>query len=403
MHVAALEWLTYGLDKAVAAAARRGLTLHLLTADRSEYAFELSRCDMDVLVVHEVDTSDARIVVKELEAIEGLAGLISTTDTCSLVSLEVADRLGLPAQPSDAVRLVRDKAALRRRLHGLGLSRASQVTVDPFAADAAAVADSLTYPAVLKDSSGTGSEGVWIAHDAHDVPGILDAARTGRLRGGVLTAEPYFSGPLYSAETLSWDGETRVLGITSRILSPLPHFREEGEAFPIAFPAPQAAELTAWVRAVLDRIGYRGISHTEFIITDDGYEVVEINPRLGGGMVAELISGAYDINVCEAFFDMALGQRPALMDAPLTVVRGMAEVHLLAERTGVFDGFEGEERLAGHPGSPRLSVARAPGEAVDSLTDWRASLGSVVAEGPTAELAMHHAASAARLVRPLVI
>ncbi len=401
MHVAALEWLTFGLTRAVAAAAERGVTLHLLTADPTEYAGELRRCAPGSLVVHMLDTSDPAGVVKELRTIDGLAGLISTTDVCSLVSLEVAAELGLPGQPSHAVRLVRDKGALRRHLYVSGLSRASQVTVDPF--DSGAATDLLSYPAVLKDASGTGSEGVWIAYGPDDVPGILDAARAGRLRSGVLTAEPYFSGPLYSAETLSWDGETRLLGISSRLLSPLPHFREEGEAFPVAFPEPQAAELSRWISSVLDGIGYRGFSHTEFIVTDDGYEVVEINPRLGGGMIGHLICDAYDINVYEAFLDMAVGLRPALLDTPLVMARGMAEVDLMADRTGVFDGFDGEDRLADHPGSPRLCPSRSRGETVDSLTDWRCSVGSVVAEGATAELAMHNAAAAARIVRPRVL
>ncbi|MER7110097.1 ATP-grasp domain-containing protein [Streptomyces sp. NPDC000229] len=403
MHVAALEWLTFGLARMTEAAHRRGLTLHLLTADRTEYASELRRIPPGHLVVHDVDTSDATRVAKQLRTIHGLAGLISTTDVGSRVALEVAAELGLPSQNADAVRLARDKAALRRHLHGAGLSRASQVTVDPFAPDAAAVSGTLSYPAVLKDVSGTGSEGVWIAYGPDDVPGILGAARNGRLRGGALTAEPYFTGPLYSAETLSWDGETRLLGVSSRLLSPLPYFREEGEAFPVALPAPRREELSAWVSAVLDGIGHRGFSHTEFIVTDDGFEIVEINPRMGGGLIGELLCGAFDADIHAAFVDMALGNRPALFDAPLVPVRGMSEVHLIADRTGVFDGFEGEHLLTGHPGSPRLHSARVPGQTVDSITDWRGSVGSVLAEGDTAELAMHNAAAAARLVRPRII
>ncbi|MGW2651846.1 hypothetical protein ACWC2T_45060 [Streptomyces sp. NPDC001393] len=157
MHVAALEWLTFGLAGAVAAAQERGLTFHLLTADRSEYTFELDRCTPGSLVVHDTDTSDAARVVKELRAIDGLAGLISTTDVCSLVAPRVAAELGLPAQPAEAGRLVRDKAALRRHLHDAGLSRAAQRTVDPFDTDAEDLASTLSYPVILKDVSGTGS------------------------------------------------------------------------------------------------------------------------------------------------------------------------------------------------------------------------------------------------------
>ncbi|MFI5528774.1 ATP-grasp domain-containing protein [Kitasatospora sp. NPDC051853] len=399
MQIAALEWLTFGLGNAVRAAKERGWTLHLLTADRTEYAYEIDRSDPAHLVVHDLDTSDVAAVVALLRGIDGLAGLISTTDVGSLVSLRVAAELGLPSQPAAAVELARNKAELRRHLHGAGLSKAAPVVIDPHAPEALESAAGLSYPAVLKDVSGTGSQAVWIAHAPADLPEILAAARAGHLRGGLLTAEPYFTGSLYSAETITWGGRTRLLGISSRLLSPLPHFREDGEAFPVALPPALEGELASWISSVLGGIGYQGFGHTEFILTADGPEVVEVNPRLGGGRLGELICQALDTNIYEAFLDMALDTRPALIDAELTPVRGMAEVFLNAPRTGVFDGFDGAELLAGHPGTPRMASARVVGEPVDSLHDWRASFGSVIAEGPTAELAMYNALAAARLVR----
>jgi hypothetical protein len=51
-----------------------------------------------------------------------------------------------------------------------------------------------------------------------------------------VTIEPYFEGPLFSAETVSWDGETRLLGITSGVLSRDPYFREETGSFPVSTP-----------------------------------------------------------------------------------------------------------------------------------------------------------------------
>ncbi|MFF4687856.1 hypothetical protein [Streptomyces sp. NPDC001307] len=40
---------------------------------------------------------------------------------------------------------------------------------------------------------------------------------------------------------------------------------------------------------------------------------------------------------------------------------------------------------------------------MDRTTDWRGSVGSVVAHGPTAELALYNAAVTARLVCPRVL
>lgn len=83
---------------------------------------------------------------------------------------------------------------------------------------------------------------------------------------------------------------------------------------------------------------------------------------------------------------MALGRRPALLDAPLTPLRGMSEDH-----------------LGRPPGLARLFPSRSRGQAVDRTTDWRGSVGSVVAHGPTAELALYNAAATARPVRPRIL
>ncbi|WP_230993494.1 hypothetical protein [Streptomyces endocoffeicus] len=108
-------------------------------------------------------------------------------------------------------------------------------------------------PAVLKDSAGTGSQNVWLVRDKQELDRALDEAASRRLTGR-LFAEPYFSGPVYSAETLTWAGHTRLLGVSSRLMSPEPRFREEVTAFPVVFPAVRRAALERWLGSVLAAI-----------------------------------------------------------------------------------------------------------------------------------------------------
>jgi ABC-type multidrug transport system ATPase subunit len=63
---------------------------------------------------------------------------------------------------------------------------------------------------------------------------LLDAAVT-PLKGRLI-AEPYFEGTLYSAETITWQGQTRLPAVLSRVPSPEPARREEASSFPVAFP-----------------------------------------------------------------------------------------------------------------------------------------------------------------------
>lgn len=403
MTVVALETLTFGLRHLAAAAADRGHELHLLTRDRSIYAFELSAGAPENVRVVDVETHDLDRVTAVLKAVPDLAGLINSTDTWSRPAIEIAQSLGLPGQDRKSVELVRDKTRLRQHLYQAGLSRGTAVGVAPGKADVDLVVQQVGFPLILKDSSGTSSKNVWLVHDPGELVEIISRVEGAALHGGTLTAEPYFSGPLYSAETLSWDGETRLLGISSRRLSAEPNFREETISFPVRFSERWVQEISEWVSSLLSTVGYsRGFSHTEFILTEHGPEVVEINPRIGGALVGESINRTYGINVHEAFVDMALGERPAIIDHELRPLGGTAQVLIYPETGGTFSGYRGLEKLTGHKGEPEIYPVLFPGDRVEHVLDQRGNVGILLASGTCSEEAEHNASSAAGKIRPLI-
>jgi hypothetical protein len=59
------------------------------------------------------------------------------------------------------------------------------------------------------------------------------------------------------------------------------------------------------------------------------------------------------------------------------------------------------DRLRGLPGSPEWYPTASPGDLVEHLTDQRSCTGIVLAEGPTAELALHRALAAAGGITPV--
>ncbi|MPY57559.1 argininosuccinate lyase, partial [Streptomyces spongiae] len=238
MTIAALEALTFGLGRLIEAADNAGHRLCLLTGNRDVYRHELAHLDPTALDVIDLDTTDESACAAALATVPDLRGLINSTDTWSVPGADLAAELGLPGPDPNAVRLLRDKSRVRDLLHQTGLSRGGALTVpaDPSAADD--ILREIGLPAVLKDSAGTSSRNVWPVRDERQLhTALADAAE--RSFNGRLFAEPFFSGPVYSAETLSWEGGTRLLGVLSRQMSPEPSVREEAAAFPVALPAPE--------------------------------------------------------------------------------------------------------------------------------------------------------------------
>ncbi|MGW2330257.1 ATP-grasp domain-containing protein [Streptomyces sp. NPDC001700] len=404
MTIAALEALTFGLGRLVEAATSAGHRLALLTQDRHVYRHELAHLPPGAaLDIVDVDTGDEEACAKTLATLPDLRGLINSTDTWSVPGADLAARFGLPGPDPAAVRLLRDKHRVRNLLHDHGLSRGRAVAVT--ATDPGAVAEVIRgtgLPSVLKDSAGTSSRNVWVVRDEHQLRAALAEAGQRAFKGG-LFAEPFLAGPVYSAETLSWAGRTRLLGVLSRQLSPEPAVREEAAAFPVALPSSPHILIHDWVGRVLATAGHdSGFAHVEFVLTTEGPELVEINRRIGGALVGEALCRALDTNVYEAMVDVALGRRPALLDAPAPAGPATAFVLRYPDRPGTLTGWSGLDTLATFPGAPEWYPTAAPGDRVEHLADQRGCTGIVLAEAATAELALHRALSAAGSVRPLI-
>ncbi|MDC9594777.1 ATP-grasp domain-containing protein [Xenorhabdus sp. IM139775] len=388
MNIIALEALTFGLGRLADAAKKNGCTLTLLTRDKTVYDYELSRPDTGAIKVIEVDTFCDDAVTQAIRKEKEVAAILSMTDTWSLHCLTINERLGLPDHNPDVIRLIRDKYRLRNHLYNAGLSAGKSKLVDPRRFDRATVVKDINYPCIVKDTAGTGSQNVWIAYGEETLIQILDKASSAVLRGQI-TVEPFFSGTLYSLETLSWQGETRVIALTSRIMSPEPFFREEAFSSPVMLDVSQSTALQQWITTVFNSLDYgNGFAHTEFMFTENGFEVIEINPRLGGVQIGEALCQSLGMNIYESWIEMALNKRPALIDAPLPMLKGIGQIIVYASEAGEFSHIEGLERLTTHPGNPVFYPTAYPGKRINTIDDQRSSVGILFAEGHSSETAL---------------
>lgn len=388
MTVVLLEALSFGLGRLADAAASLGQRLVLFTGDRSIYRHELSSSSVEVV---DVDTFDANACAVALSAVPDVVGLISSTDTWAIPGAQLAADFGLPGPPVDAVRTLRDKARVRQLLHARGLSRGTAVDAAPGLSG---------FPLVVKDSAGTSSRDVSLVHSADELRAVLSSA--GPLKGRLI-AEPFLAGPVYSAETLTWAGQTRLLGVSSRQLSREFRFREESAAFPVAFGDKESEVLRTWVSEVLAVAGHeRGFAHVEFVLTGSGPELVEINARIGGALVGEALCRSLGTNVYEAMVQMALDMRPALLDSVVPGGPAVAFSLVYPARAGRLTGWSGLDALPAYPGDPEWYPTAAVGDTITSLPDQRSCTGLVLVQGDTAELAAHRALSAAAAVHPLI-
>ncbi len=169
------------------------------------------------------------------------------------------------------------------------------------------------------------------------------------------------------------------MGITAKHLGELPGFVESGHDFPAVLPAPVAQELEGVARRALDAVGYSwGAAHVEIRLTRRGPVVVEINARLAGGMIPELIRLATGVDLLEQQLRAAIGLPVSLEP---TRSRHAAIRFLLPPADGTLRDIMGVETAARVPGVERAVLTCGPGRKVRVARDAYDRLGYVVAAG----------------------
>jgi cysteine synthase A len=212
--------------------------------------------------------------------------------------------------------------------------------------------------------------------------------------------EEYLPGPEYSAEMFCIGGDAVCVGITERTVSPLPYFVETGHMFPADVPSACADEIAEEARRALSATGFeRGPAHVELKLTACGPAVIELNGRLAGGMIPELIRAATGVDLLEQQVRAVAGQ-PVRLDPDRSRQAGIR--FLTASRAGRLVGVTGIERAERVPGIDRVVLTGAVGGQVRPVRDAYDRLGYVIAVGDTREQVQAALDAAAGMVEVLV-
>ncbi len=255
------------------------------------------------------------------------AAIFSNSDHLQTSTALAAEYHGLPGKDWKVACRAKNKAELRRWLHARGVERVWHAAVSD-EAGLGRLGASVPLPCIVKPAEGVASEQVRLARTHEEVvAGCRDIWRARPDQEVVL--EEYLEGPLVTLETLG-DGERlQVLGGFRTRLSPPPYFIESEAWWGPGLSSQQQEEMLAVLRAA--GVGF-GACHTEFVLTEQGPRVIEINYRTVGDYREFLMDEALGLRLFERVLKLHLGATLEVMEPP-SVAAGVR--YFCAERSGV--------------------------------------------------------------------
>jgi S-sulfo-L-cysteine synthase (3-phospho-L-serine-dependent) len=381
-YLVLIESNTTGSGRLFAAAARDlGLRPVLFSRDPDRYSYVRA----DRIEVRRLDTTDPAAIQRAGADLDApVAGVTSSSEYSIAIAAEVARELGLPHPDPDAVRACRDKLTQRERLRDAGIS-VPRFAGARTAAEAVEAARWVGWPVVVKPVAGSGSIGVRLCSDADAVAeaagAVLDADLTALALPpqDAVVVEEYLPGPEFSVEML----DRTVVGSTRKHLGAPPFFVETGHDFPAPLATGPRRAIEGVARAALSALGLGwGAAHVELRSTPTGPRIVEVNPRLAGGMIPRVVQLATGIDM----IGYVVAEAAGMAEIPRPDRAAAASIRfLVAEASGYLAAIDGLAEASGVPRVVDVGLLREPGQRVELRHSFQDRLAYVIATGDPAE------------------
>lgn len=309
----------------------RKLTSVLITSDPNKYSF-LPLVNILVIVI---DTSNRKLLLECLSEIDGIKGIYSSSEYYVETAAWLAKNLGLLGTDPQSIKLCRDKYSMYSVLSASEIDCPKTAYASNMN-QAEKIIASFVFPAIVKPNFGSGSIGVKLCKNKEDALSHIDILFQ-KCYSEILVQE-YIDGQEFSVEVCSFKNQHHVMGITRKYISRPPNFIETGHDFPATLKKDDSEKLSNVVVKLLDILGFDfGFSHIELKIKAKKVFIIEINPRLAGGMIPILIEKAKGLDVLDSLISLYLGHAVNI-DIPCHKFASIR--HFVETKTGTIKGFK---------------------------------------------------------------
>lgn len=280
---------------------------------------------------HNVSTTDLEgvLLLAQRLKIDGIVAYAS--DPAAPTAAYVAEKMGLPGNPYDSVKLLTEKDLFRDFLqkHGFNSPVACGYTTNE-----AALADigRFKFPVMVKPVDSSGSKGVVKVYDVAGLKSAIDEALSySRCKRFIVEEFIIKKGYQVSGDGFSVDGKLVFTSYGNELYSGngTREYVALGEFWPSLLTQKQKDKVDAVLQRLITALGMRTCAYNIEVILDenDNVFVLELGPRNGGSYIPQLIKYATGVDLVEATLKAAMGDE--LPHLEMTPTKGVFSNYMI--------------------------------------------------------------------------
>jgi biotin carboxylase len=322
---------------------------------------------------HNLSTTDYNGVLRLAKRTRPDCIVAYASDPAAPVASFVSEKLGLPGNPYDSVRLLSEKDLFRKLLRENGFNTPNSVSISK-TDEVLSLVHGLTLPIIVKPTDSSGSKGVTKVDDLKNLAQAVTFAFTFS-RNGRIIAEEFIdndNGDLHG-DGFVIDGRLVFTLLGDHIYHARANpFNPTGTTWPTIKSNEIVSIIEEKVERIIQKAGFKnGPINIEARInnTDIPY-IIEIGPRNGGHFVPQAIQYASGFNMVAALLDILVGKEPHVEKRkPIPT----AYVALHSDQSGILQEIEVKPTI--QPFIKEFHQYVHPGDEVKSFQGANAAIG----------------------------
>jgi len=324
-----------------------------------------------------------------------IAGVCSALSQRAEMVALVAKAIGRPHCDEAVVAVCRDKFRTREVLADAGF-RDVLFERAWTGEEAAEGARKIGGTVIIKPRESSGATGVRICRSPEEARDHVESLATTmpQTRDIGVVVEEYIEGPQFGIEMF----DLQTIAVRRKHISPPPASIPIGMDNPPLDDPQVCARIAAHAEKALQAVGYtRGPAHVEVRLGAKGPCLIEINPRLVGGVGAENVRRAYGVDMIEATIRLACGLP---YDLSRKKERASVTRYLLRDGEAVSEVLGREDALA-VPGIVEVGFFPDGFSRTGGARNYEDRIGYILSECDTPAEAIAAADEALRRLRPV--
>nr|WP_233711102.1 ATP-grasp domain-containing protein [Lederbergia citrisecunda] len=255
------------------------------------------------------------------------------------------------------------------------------------------VSEKMAFPVIVKFPKSTGSKDVLYAANNDELIRHTKSLQE-KNPYEVMIVEEYIEGKQYLVEAMVHNSKVMIAGIIEQEIIRGRRFIITGYGVLVDPPVYLMSSIEKVLNSVVSKFNIKnGTLHLELRSTGRGLKIIEINPRISGGAMNNMLKAAFGFSLVEETLKLFLGETPSLEPKHINHIYTQ---YVIVTRKGILERVTGRGRAKKSPGVVEVFIKPKKGTRLTPPLSLGHRYAYVIATGDSIDEAKRNAKKAAR-------